>query len=279
MSAAGGLHGTPGVDAIRESHEVSPLWSTEGVVRIPFPIVDGSARDATNTPTTHLRAGLLLAKETSSGQYTEWDADATDGSQDLAGVLGGDVSVIDNDGADLDRNPWIIARALLRTSALRIQGTLLTSHADEFLARRQLFQMGCMLDDDIQGFKSGLVPRYDRVTGTTDTLTEAETGKQIWYSNAASTTVTLPTIHAGLRYILLREGDEEFVITSAEGDNIIAGNDLSADSITFTTASEHIGAGVEIEGIYLNGTLKWLPRIVPVPFGTDLSGLTYAVAT
>lgn len=277
--------GMPGVDAIQSTLAYDITW---GGTRNQIEILQAHGvhyssvmRDAGATPTTTIRAGLIVGKNSTSGELEEWDADATDGTQDLFGVVPTEFPILDNFGTATDRNaPSAIVKAPLRARSLLIQGTVLTSHVDEFLAREALRAMGCVLDDDPQGFKAGgqAPPRYATVTGTTDTLTEAENGSVINYSNAASVTVTLPTIHAGLTYTLIRSGDEEFVITSAEGDNVIAGNDLSADSITWTTASEHLGAAATVRGIYVGTALKWVVDVTAVPFSTGLL-LTSAVAT
>jgi hypothetical protein len=113
----------------------------------------------------------------------------------------------------------------------------------------------------------------------TDAVTAAENGSLLIYSNAASVTVTLPTIVPGLSFDLLREGDEEFIVTSAEGDNVIVGNDLAADSITFTTAGNHIGAMVHVESIYVNGTPLWLLTLPNVPIGTGVNTLPFGLGT
>lgn len=44
-------------------------------------VLDSTARDATNTPTTTLRPGLVLGKITASGKYKQYDDSATDGSE------------------------------------------------------------------------------------------------------------------------------------------------------------------------------------------------------
>jgi subtilisin family serine protease len=154
-------------------------------------------------------------------------------------------------------------------SQLLIQGSALVGHADEFLARRQLWNAGCVLDDDMFGYLAGGGSRVALVTGTADTLTAAENGTTLFYNNAAAVAVTLPAIQPGLEYEIVRTADEELVVSSGEGDNIIMGNDLSADSVTFTTAGEQIGARVKVRSVYVGTTLKWLIEIVTVPFSTD----------
>lgn len=275
--------GVPGVGSERAVTESEILWGADQArngVLWKSDVISGASRDAGNTPTTVLRPGLLMGRVSASGELEEWDADAADGSQDLAGILDTELRATDFDATNQDRVfRVLVARAPIKARKLLIQGSAFLGHADEYLARRQLAGAGFIFDDDPFGFKAGFGKRIERVSGTTDTLTADQNGMTLLYSNAASVTVTLPAIKAGLEYTLIREGDEEFVVTSGEGDNVIVGNDLSADSITFTTASEHIGAGVRVRSIYVNTTLKWLLEVLPVPLGTDLSGFTFGLAT
>lgn len=282
MTSTGGW-GYSGVGAAIASISRELLWH-DHVVVAQDKTYSSAILDAGNTPTTDIRAGLLLGAVTASGELEEWDADATDGTQNLVGVNPHTFRTLDWDGTAQDRDVpgGRIVRAGLKASSLLIQGTALTDHVDEFLAREALAAMGCILDDDPMNWKAGSMapPRYATVTGTTDTLTEAENGSVISYSNAASVTVTLPPIHPGLEYTLIRSGDEEFIVASGEGDNIVGINDLSRDSITFTTATEHLGVVVHVKGIYVGTTPKWLMTL-PVT-GHDAGGTvpaTYSVAT
>lgn len=64
--------------------------------------IDSSARDSGATPTTKLRAGLVLGKITASGKYKEYDNAASDGSQTAVGILANDVLLIDAAGTAQD---------------------------------------------------------------------------------------------------------------------------------------------------------------------------------
>lgn len=242
-------------------------------------IIDSLARDAGNTPTTDLRAGLLLGKQTADGNLYHWDAEATDGTEMIAGVLWRPVKITDNDGVAGDRTGVVLLASPLKTADLLIKGAAFIGHADEHLARKQLANAFVLDDDRHAGTRWAGVPRVDKlITGTTLTPTAAESGTRFCINNAASVTVTMPALEPGLVYEFLRVGDEELVIASAEGDNVIVGNDLSADSITFTTAGQHLGAHVRMQGIRFGTTLKWLPTVLPVPFGTG-AFLTLGIAT
>ena len=283
MSGGMGGWGTPGIGSERTITESELLWGADQARNAALwlsGVVSGAARDAGNTPTTVLRPGLLLAKLDTGGEYEEWDADASDGTQDIYGVLDTELRAQDFDATDQDRVFRILtARAPLKARKLLIQGSAFIGHVDEYLARRQLHAAGFVLDDDPFSYKAGAGNRIARVTGTTDTLTADENGKLLIYSNAASVTVTLPAIKAGLIYDILREGDEELVVVSPTADNVIVGNDLSADGVTFTTASEHMGAQVRVESIYVNTTLKWRMTLPYVPFNTGLNTLTFGIQT
>ena len=281
MTSFGGF-GVPGMGALAETTEYEIIFGGErgqGQVLEQNGNYRGEMRDAGNTPTTVIRAGLLMGKTTSGGELQEWSAIATDGTQDIFGIVPYELRAQDFDAADQDRVAGIIVRAPLKAAQLLIEGTNLVGDTDEFLARRQLHAMGCLLDDDTNGNLAGAATRYERVTGTTDTLTASQNGTKLFYSNGASVTVTLPALIPGLIYDLVREGDEEFIVGSAAGDDIIVGNDLSADSVTFTTASEHMGAWVRVGSLYMGTTLKWHMSLPQIPFGTDGTGLTFGILT
>ena len=283
MSGGMGGWGVPGVGSERSITESEILWGADQARNAALwksAVISGTTRDDANTPTTHLRPGLLLGKLDSGGEFEEWDADVATGTQDFAGVLDTELRAQDFDATNQDRVfRVLVARAPVKARKLLIQGAAFVGHVDEYLARRQMVAAGFVFDDDPQGYKAGLGNRVARVTGTTDTLTADENGKLLIYSNAASVTVTLPAIKAGLVYDILREGDEELIVVSPTADNVIVGNDLSADGVTFTTASEHIGAQVRVESIYVNTTLKWRMTLPHVPFGTGVNTLTYAINT
>ena len=271
MSAFGGF-ATPGFGAASYTAEREIVWGGDdrqpGILRRNS-IISGAARDAGNTPTTLLRKGLLLGKVSASGELEEWDADASDGTQDFAAVLNQELKATDFDANNTDRAFATLLRAPLIASQLLIQGSAFVGHIDEFLARRQLDAVGIVLDDDPYGYLAGKGKRVSSEAGTSDSLTASQNGMTLFYSNAAAVAVTLPTIQPGLEYDLIRTADEEFVVASAEGDNIVIGNDLSADSVTFTTAGEQIGAHVRVRSVYVGTTLKWLIELPVKPFSTD----------
>jgi hypothetical protein len=282
MGAGMGGWGTPGASANRVTTERNIYAGGDKHARIiQSTVVSGAARDAGNTPTTVLRPGLIFGKLDSGGKFEEWDAQASDGTQNIAGILDEvELRAQDYDATNQDRHFGMLkGNAWLKASQLLIQGAAFVGHVDEFLARRQLFAAGIRLDDDPFGYLAGYGDRVSYETATTDTLTASQNGMTLFYNNAASVTVTLPAIQPGLSYELVRVGDEEFIFVSPTADNVIVGNDLSADGVTVTTASEQLGARWRIRSVYVSTTLKWLVEGPLCPFGTGTATITYAINT
>lgn len=275
----GGFSGA-GLTAALYTQEREIIWGgsdTRLQILYKNSVVDGSIRDAGNSPTTLIRRGLLLGKITATGKQLQWDATATDGSQDLSSVNNMELRAQDFNAVDTDRVFATILQAPLIAGQLLIKGLALVGHTDEYLARRMLRNAGCVLDDDPMGYLAGAPRSPSYEAATTDTLTADQNGMTLYYPNAASVTVTLPAIKPGLEYTLVRVADEEFIVVSPTADNVIVGNDLSADGVTFTTSGEQIGATVFVKSEYVNGTLKWRMILPPPPFGTGTATLTYSI--
>ncbi len=278
MATFSGGHGEPGVGTLEATTEVEPIWAAhlQNVITQGGNYSD-TIRDTGQTPTTDIRAGMLLGALSADNKLTEWDPAATDGSQFLEGMLPVSIQAISLSGTAAPRVVSRIVQAQIKADWVLILGVALQTSIWEFTARRALSQAGWILDDDPQGRLAGNGNIVQDVAGTTHTPTEAENGQKFFYYNAASVTVTLPAIKAGLIYDFVRAADEEFIVASAEGGNVIVGDSLTADSITFTTANEHVGAWVKAEAVYTNAVLKWHFQLPQIPFGTDGAGLTYAI--
>jgi len=65
-------------------------------------VIDSTARDADNTPTTTLRKGLVLGKVTATGKYKEYDSEADDGTETARVILDDEVNVLDDTGTAAD---------------------------------------------------------------------------------------------------------------------------------------------------------------------------------
>lgn len=271
----------PGMGAISQTTEKVVWWGREELLLyVDNLLIDDTARDAANSPTTDMRAGLVMAKETSSGNLYQWDPDATDGREVVHGVLLRDLSMLDADGVAEDKYGHILLAGPLKAADLLIEGTAFTSSTAEHLARRQMVANGkFLIDDELAGAAAFLGPALKNkyVTGDT-TVTTADNGAR-FVGATADCEFTLPTIEQGLVFEFLMTTNHELKITSSEGDNIIVGNDASADSVTWTTSGEQIGVRVKVESIYVNTTQKWLLTYFEPPLGTELGTITFAIGT
>lgn len=144
--------GVPGQAAAIYTAENEFLWGgdvTRICVLMKGCVIDGSARDAANSPTTVLRAGLLLGKVTASGKLVQWDDAAVDGSQTVYGILPVELVMVDPiSGADTDRMCPVIVSAPVKVNNLLIKGAAFVGHGDETAARTELNAKRFFLDDE-----------------------------------------------------------------------------------------------------------------------------------
>jgi len=270
----------PGIGAKVETTEKKVWYGRYEQLLIAGNVQIGSSTvDAGNSPTTELRPGLILGMKTSDSKLYQWNPDATDGTERVFGVLLEGLSMLDNYGTVEDKTAQVIIKGGLDAASLLIEGTLFTSSTAEHLARCQMADR-FLFSDDIQNGAGFLGQPIRNLNVITDQVVTAAHNGTRFIATTADCDFTLPTIEAGLAFEFLRASDHEMAVISAEGDNIIVGNDLSADSVTFTTAGQQIGALVRIEAVYVGSTLKWLATLPSVPFGTGLTGgFAYAIAT
>ena len=266
-----------GFAAIQESVERALLWGVDNTIVPPIIkahglIYSSALVDAGSTPTTDIRAGLIVGQVDSSSELEEWDADATDGTQEIYGVVPTSFSTLDENATAVDKiPPGPIVRGPLRASQLLIEGSAFVGHANEFLAREALHSMGIVLDDDPQGYLAGVNWRRKIHTGDL-TLTSAMNATR-FFCHSADAEFTLPTIKEGLRYEAFMSEDFELKFTSAETGNMVFGNDQTADAIAWTTAGEQIGAHILVEAVNIDiagtNTLSWIIDIRKTAFSTD----------
>lgn len=211
-------------------------------------VVSGAARDSTNTPTTVLRAGLVVGIITASGKFTNYDAAATDGSQFAVGVLAVELRAQDFDATNADRSAPILVGGPVRAG--RLLG--LDQYSRAQLERQFLF------DDDLVGNRHP----YPRVVAKTTSYTVTAADRGTLFTNqgaAGAVTFTLPTIARGLYYSFFVEADQNVIVASAVGDIMVVFNDATADSVAFQTAGEKIGSSVTVFA-NADGT-KWLAEV------------------
>lgn len=245
------------------------LWAGE--------VIEESSLDSGNTGhTANLRAGLLLGKLTSganAGKVTEWDPSASDGSENIYGILA-HMQNVDYQGGTADRLTTIMVGGTVDPSKLLIPGQTalgISGNANEFLIKNQLVGGGRFL------LYKEFVPNdqgawRNVVAKTADyTVTTADSG--VLFTNRGATgavNFTLPaTAYRGFRVGFYVAADQDVTVTAGTADTMVAFNDAAADSVSFSTASEKVGGMFEVIG---DGT-GWLvlPRL-----GADSQTVTVA---
>lgn len=256
--------GLPGIRAVVESVESEVVFLNDyPYKKAPIMLAAGTV-DAGSTPTTSLRAGLVLGRVASTGYYTQWSPTATDGSQKAMAVLIDPINMLGTAGSATVKLWNALFSGMLKTSKL-----LVPSGAGVELARRQLSKRFVF---DTPCFDGEFMDRP--MNGTTlssaYTIVAADNGTR-FLTHTAAIDYTLPAIADG--YIFEFRSIESFKtkVISAEGDNIHGFNDVDLDSISLETASQMIGTGLRFASARnAAGTLIWL---------VDLLGLGTADGT
>lgn len=241
--------GHPGSTGIIESAERTVQWYGENGQGLHFyrgADIDSTAVDATNTVTTVLRPGLVMARLDATGQWVDYDPDAVDGSQEAQGILTEELNMMDPaTSAVQDRSQRILVRGGAIASELI---------GLDYQARCQLVAKGIFFDD---GHNPTLPWRRAVVKAANYTVLAADNGT-LFTTKTGAVVFTLPTIAAGLSFFFLNSVDADMTISSAEGNNIIGLHNLTADGIAFSTSSKKIGGMVRITAIYVDTTIKWI---------------------
>ena len=250
----------PGFQAAIEAEETEVTWSgrkgQDLIATRPVSVVS-TAVDSGNTPTTTLRGGNLMAIVDASGKIDTYSADANDGRQIAIGVLERHQDMLVA-GVATDRFTQVLVHGLVRESEL----FNLDPRSRQQLGQRFLFDRESSPQAGVLMHPRGIYRKAGNYT-----VTEGDNG--LLFLATAAVTFTLPTKQNGLAFRFAQTADANLVI-SGTGAIIHKGN-ASANTVTFSTASEKIGSHVLVECIYTAaGTLKWLV--------TNLGGTTASVA-
>ena len=215
-------------------------------------ILSENTRDAQSSTTTNLRMGLLLGLN-SSNLLTHSDPSgaASNSTTNCDMILATDLSMLDRTtaakkftaqlygGGVIDPNKIVLASS----STVGIVG-----NAYEFHIRKQLAAYGDFVMED-RLVECPLFSWRGEVAYTQAespvTLTEADRDKLITNEGATgSVTFNLPagTPKKDLAYYFYVMADQEVVVQTVAGDQIMTFNNAAADSVSITTASQHIGA-------------------------------------
>lgn len=248
MSAVSSMFGNlPGQTAVIETYEAAVTWGVASQQIWANGLIAAAAVDTNNSPTWRLRPGLILGQLTSGGNWTNYSATATDGSQIASGILGYGMRMQDVYTGSTTQKFYAIAVGG-RAKAANLIG--LDNMARAQLASRFVF------DDNLAG--NADFPWLNFATKTANYQILSTDNFTQFNNLGASGEVdfTLPAIANGYFFGFSGQSDNILKIISTEGSNIIALNNLTASSAAAATGSQKIGANFVI---YSNpAATKWI---------------------
>lgn len=230
--------GLPGMRAAIRSSESQPWWGLLEHQVFAQGVLSSTTVDAGGSPTTQVRAGLVLGRITSSGEYVQYSASATDGSQTACAVLADPVNMLDASGTAEDKlGCRVMVGGLLKASTLvGLDGN----------ARRQLAQF-FRFDDELDGRGwLGVGARREIGAIANTTVAVADNGSLFVVTGGTGVTFSLPAVAPGLAYEFVNTVNQNMTIT-ATAAVIIALNNAAVTSVAFSTASQKIGARLRLE--------------------------------
>ncbi len=212
----------PGLQAAAETYENEFRWGPTGMGLLTNGWIASGAVDLGNTPTYELRPGLLLGKVTATGQWSNYVATNTDGSQVAAGVLIAGMRMQDFQGVNQQKFYAILVGGPVQA------GKLLNL---DYMARQQMAN-GFRFDDDLPG--QGYFG-FRTFISKAASFTAAVADNNTMFDNLGATgsiVATLPPIQAGLRFGFRCLVAQTIVVTSNEGSNIVIDTSLTASTAT-----------------------------------------------
>ncbi len=258
------FQGTDQLPGMREALETTEnqFWIGRWELQVwHYGRISASAVDTGNTNATNrLRAGLALGMVTATQVLKQWDPTATDGSEVLFGWLGNSIN-LGYGSTNIDRLVGMVLIAgAVDPAKLIVPGSTalgITGNASEFLIRSQCYNR-IRFSDSLLGVRNGMW--VDIVPKTANyTVVNADSDKLFTNRGASgAVTFTLPANpRKGLRFGFYVVADQNVTIASGTADTLVVFNDPTADSISFSTSAEKVGAFVEVLG---DGT-GWLTMV------------------
>ncbi len=224
--------------------------------------IDSAVVDSGNTPTTTLRAGLVMGLRDSDGQARVYDADATNGDQKVVGILPKHLSML-RDGTAVDKFTKLLTQGILKNFTdligedLSVAAVLLRTGFT--FAQLEPHGSAFLLHPKTRYFKAAdytllagdhgnqLVAVTGAVNFTLPDLATVGKGYEVWLYNAVAATMTVT-------------GAANTIVT---GD---AGGALST-TIAFSTANRQMGGSVIAYADYISdgGALGWYVIVSGTP--------------
>jgi hypothetical protein len=236
----------PGITGSRETSEASTYWGPASSLIFTNGYIAPGCIDAGNSPTWEIRPGLVLGQITATGQWTNYSPTATDGSEVAGAVMITSLRMQDLQGVNQPRFFALICGG-------RVQSAYLNGLDN--MARQQMADF-FKFDDNLQGRRWVPWMRFQTKVASYQILA---TDNLNHFDNLGATgavTFTLPAIANGYSFGFTAMAAQNLLVTSFEGGNIVALNNLVANTVSFQTGAQIIGGSFRI---YSNpaGT-KWL---------------------
>jgi hypothetical protein len=195
---------TPGMHDERFTEEVQFLWGRWDQVEYVQALIDKDTVDSGHTDyTTTLRSGLALGVLTATGQFTQWNPYATDGSNYLVGFLIDEIATPWMGGTTKERLSAIVVKGNIKADQVIIPGETargIDGKTYEFLLREQC-KGRFLFDDDLGGYTAE--KEYTIGAAVTSLTVTAAMNKTIFVTDTAlgaTCTLTLPAPRPGLEY-------------------------------------------------------------------------------
>ena len=238
----------PGLESILETVQNQFWWGRESQQKFLPPTISSVATDSSNTVTTVLRGGLLLGQITASGKLTTWSPTATNGAQEIYGVLVSPVSMLDA-GAATDRYAFVMVGGNLLSDRLLIGGNAeegIVGDAQEFNVSNQLNAKGFCMDRHHIYAASQQGQRQLNITAAVTITAAADHGRTFVLAGAGGgVTLAPPAPQKGLTYHFWNQDASNTLTIDPAGANTIS----IPGAPTATTAVLQFGESATIIGI------------------------------
>lgn len=253
----------PGIQEALDTYQENVCWGSRYLQMITNVFLDGNSVDAGNTPTTVLRPGLLLGFKPATNKWQQWNPAGTDGSQFIAGVLLYDQRMTDYTGTATDRFfGYAVMKGLVKSYSLIIPGNAsagIVGDPLEFLVRTQLNASGKFTLDDNYNPDPWGSWGATIVKTAAYTVTQGDNNTLFVLNGGGAVTFTLPVPVPGLRYGFVNMANQNMIITCAATGQLIAFNNAAAQTVTFSTAGNLIGAFAIFTAVRTGaGTSQWV---------------------
>jgi hypothetical protein len=212
----------PGLSVAAETVENEFHWGQSGIALYVVGYISSGTVDVGNSPTSELRPGLVVGIQTSTGQWSNYAAGNTDGTEVARGIIIAGLRMTDFQN---------VAQA--KFYAICVGGPVQAAKCFglDNQARQQM-ATAFRFDDDYAG--AAWFDYKRQITKTTSFTVAASDNNTLFDNTGASGSIvpTLPPIANGLRFGFRCIAAQTIVITSAEGSNIVIDNNASASTAT-----------------------------------------------